>query len=537
MGERVLTGEQLTIIHEIRHGRGHVLVEAGAGCAKTSTLVEAAQQIRVPTLAVAFNKRIAEELAQRMPSTITVKTFNGMGHGVWARHCAANGIAKVTLDDRKVGKIVSSVAREFRVELVGDQWDGARELVRRAQQAGLVPAEVSDAHGLVPDSAAQWADLDSGLDAAELDMVIPIARETLVRVIVQARAGVISFDDQVYCPVVLGGKWPTFMLVMVDERQDLSELQIEMIGRMLHRDGRLVVVGDRRQGIYAWRGATDADGSAIRGLRPNGPWTELPLMTTFRCPQRVVERQQVHVPGFRAWDGAAEGRVWQPSPDDQGDRAWGWLDIAGLASGPTEPIALLCRNNAPLMTMAFRLIRAGVGVEFLGREIGRGLTTLAKKLAPEPATPTVEFLAKLRNWAEGEIGLVIANDRPERVAGITDRRECLMAVAESTEASTVGQIVRQLDDLFARANARVTLASVHKAKGLEWPVVIVIDPWRFRAGIRKALDRGDEIGAEQERNCQYVAETRAQRVLGLVNLDDWVGTKRVETVDEEQHHG
>ena len=49
-------------------------------------------------------------------------------------------------------------------------------------------------------------------------------------------------------------------------------------------------------------------------------------------------------------------------------------------------VAVLCRNNAPLLSMAFKLLRRGIGVKMLGRDIGKGLVPLAKKLFPNPNT-------------------------------------------------------------------------------------------------------------------------------------------------------
>ena len=113
------------------------MVEAGAGCAKTSTLKLAAPGIKVPALGLAFNKRIAEDMRGAVPEHISIKTLNGLGHGAWLRQVGGS----VKLDDRKLSKIVTEVLKNRKVPKDGGEtWDAVRSLVRAAMAAGLVPA-------------------------------------------------------------------------------------------------------------------------------------------------------------------------------------------------------------------------------------------------------------------------------------------------------------------------------------------------------------------------------------------------------------
>lgn len=106
------TDEQLAVIEAVRDNES-VMVDALAGCTKTSTLQMAAPGVKVPALALAFNKRNAEDLKPRLPSSFTVKTFNGLGFGAALR--AITGAPKATIEDRKLGKLVSQVAKDRKV--------------------------------------------------------------------------------------------------------------------------------------------------------------------------------------------------------------------------------------------------------------------------------------------------------------------------------------------------------------------------------------------------------------------------------------
>lgn len=522
------TEEQQAIVSAVA-GRGSVMVEAGAGCAKTSSLVLAAAGVRVPALALAFNKRIAEDMAKKLPGTFTTKTFNGLGHAAWARGLPAG--TNLKLDDRKLGRLVSATAKDHRLELNSDQWDGLRRLVSGAMMAGLVLGTDPCAENtLVPDTNESWWEIADGLGMfrEDFEMVRDVAIRVLAASVAEARAGVISFDDQIYCSTMLGGRFPAFPVVFVDEDQDLTPLQDRMLGQVTRPDGRLVAVGDKRQAIYRWRGASGDSAERIRALRPGDRWTDLPLMTTFRCPRRVVERQQRHVPGYRAAPTVKDGQVVAYRKPFEGTvewEGWNWERVklhAQLAGADAGNVAILCRNNGPLLSMAFKLIRRGVGVVMLGRDIGKGLIALSRKLAPEDGTPADTVRGKVEDWERAETSLALANKRPEKVAGIVDRSECLHAVLDGAEVRDAGGLRRQLELLFARETGQVTLSSIHRAKGLEWTVVLHLDPWRIPSRhAKRAAEAGDTDQLEQEYNLRYVCETRTRHTLILADLEDF----------------
>ena len=518
------TEEQEAVREAVAKRSGSVMVEAGAGCAKTSTLKLAAPGVRVPALGLAFNKRIAEDMEKAVPGNISVRTMNGLGHRAWGGAVAPGTSLK--LDDRKLAKIVTSVMREEGLEKDEDLWEQVRTLTRSAMAVGLVPSG-SGPPGLVEDSEGAWTEMaqEGGVPAGDCPIVVGLARRVLVEDIKQARAGHISFDDQIYCSTMLGGRFTKYPVVLVDEDQDLSPLNIRMLGQSLAPGGRIVAVGDRRQAIYAWRGACGDSAERIRALvGAEGAWTDLPLMTTFRCPKAVVARQQEHVPGFRAAEGNQEGKVihWRAEerPDGEVLPAWGWGDVARALPGSRASLAVLCRNNAPLVRLGIKLIKRQIGVVMLGRDLGRGLESLVRKLGGGEKMPVSQLLVALDAWQEGESAS--ARDSPRRLESIQDRADCVLAVAESSaEIRTSGDLLAAIKKLFDRTSGLVTLSSIHRAKGAEWDCVMHLDPWRIHHGVQRARARGDLVQVEQEWNLRYVAETRTRDTLLLGNLEDW----------------
>src|SRR5262249_50842977 len=134
----------------------------------------------------------------------------------------------------------------------------------------------------------------------------------------------------------------------------------------------------------------------------------------------------------------------------------------------------------------FKLLRRGIGVTILGRDIGKSLITLAKKIIPDDDVPITECLAKINAWMERECALARANGKDDKVESITDRGECLLAVAEAEGIRNSWDLREALSKLFARDTGVVTLSTIHRAKGLEWDTVVHLDPWRVPSKFAKA---------------------------------------------------
>ncbi len=497
------TPEQAEIINAASHPQS-LMISAYAGCAKTSSLEMAATVIREPTLALAFNKKIATELTGRLPDNFTIRTLNAMGHRVWARTIQK---ANPVLDDRKLGKLVTQIAKDSKLNLLPGEWEGLIGLVNHAMMLGIVPNGESDI-----EENWELASQLSGFDSPNIEM----AREILDENNALSRAGIISFNDQIYAPTCLGGQFPQYPRVMVDEAQDLSPLNHKMLEKLCQSgSGNLIAVGDPRQAIYQFRGADVQSMTNLRKLKSN--WKDLPLTLTFRCPKKIVARQQSHAPGFRAHESNAQGSI--VYFNDETMPQWHWSDVENIMNSyNSQSLAILCRNNAPLMSLAFKLIRKGIGVEVAGRDIGKGLISLSKKLSPKDESRIAELEEKLNSWQDLEESRAFARQDSFRIDAIRDRAECFRATIDSTEVTTVGQLRAMLEKLFEpkKGARQILLSSIHRSKGLEWDCVLHLDPWRLPSKMAKTPS---EI--EQEMNLQYVCETRTKNVLILANLGDF----------------
>lgn len=493
------TPEQQAIIDATRGSTTSLMVSAYAGCAKTTTLTMLAKEISGPALAVAFNVKIKKELESRFPSNFQVKTLNGLGHSAWGKAVGK----RLVLDDRKLGRITGQVLKAMNLNGDKELWGPTRRLATWAQHLGIVPKSLPAGRGLLPDTPETWEEL------AEENLVpeeaIAPAREILRINCQEALQGTVSFDDQIYMSALFGGVFTQFPTVLVDEAQDLSPLNHIQLKRSA--GGRLIVVGDPKQAIYGFRGADHSSMENLRRLRRE--WVDLPLATTFRCPHIIVSRQQDHAPGFTAHVAAPQGEVKTWSMEG------GWS--TELLKGLPDP-AVLCRNNAPLLALAFKLLRNRLGAVFLGRDLGRNLIALSKKIIPLDDTPREMVLRLVNEWEESQVQLALVNDQEGKLEGLRDRAESLRAVLEGAEAANAGELRKALGELFAKESGPVTLATGHRSKGLEWASVVHLDPWRVPSK-RARAEGGDAL--IQEMNLKYVIETRTKHTLVLANLEDF----------------
>ena len=156
------TFEQSAII-KAAASSASLMVNALAGTGKTTTLTMLAKALPAePILALAFNKKIKEELEKRFPSNFTIMTMNGLGHKAWA---GSLNKKKLFIDDRKLSRLTTEALKPFRDSQ--DAWAAIKLLVVYAMRRGLVPSQFQHAKGFIPDTPETWELLDTECDRSE----------------------------------------------------------------------------------------------------------------------------------------------------------------------------------------------------------------------------------------------------------------------------------------------------------------------------------------------------------------------------------
>jgi len=243
-----LTDEQTAIVSAATDTPDNLLVTALAGAAKTSTLVliaDALHEARPNSeiLCLAFNKKIAVEMAERLPANCKSMTLNSLGYRTWANSL---GKSRLTVDFKKgftlMAEVIEEQPRADKDELYKQMGELMR-IVSFGKACGYMPTgQWEDRAKPLMDDSDFFHHLPQNLTALERDVV----REVTIRSIKQALKGICDFDDQLYMPTIFGGAFPLFKLTLVDEAQDLSALNHAML-RKIVGTRRLIAVGDRCQ--------------------------------------------------------------------------------------------------------------------------------------------------------------------------------------------------------------------------------------------------------------------------------------------------
>lgn len=493
---------QQAIFDWIATGTGSAVIEAVAGSGKTTTILKSLEMIPndQSILMLAFNKSIADELKTRAPAHVTVKTFNGLGHGLIKEKRGGY----LRLESGKMRDIVKASMDAFEYREIGAQVLDLAGFVRRM---GLLP-EGAKGTPLMEDTPESWEFLIShfgiAIDKDSRQTVIDYTRNAVKASVERAGdEGVIDFDDQIFIPAIRGIKGDTYDWVFVDEAQDVSPVRIALLKLALKEGGRLVAVGDSRQAIY---GFTGSDAEAMNSLRADFNAISLPLSISYRCAKSVVAAAQEVMPTIEASETAPQGEVRLIT-------AW---ELSDLQGGDM----VLCRSNAPVVALAWRLIAAGIPARILGRDIGAGLTSLIERLKPKGLKGQHGLLEKLFEWQVGEIQKWSKEGRDDMIDAVTDKVDCISAIVQRTSVQTVPDLIRSIEAMFSNdsgASAAITLCSIHKSKGLEATRVFFLD-----ADLIPIKYARQDWQITQEWNLKYVGITRAKKSLFFVESKNLV---------------
>jgi len=457
-----------------------VALRARAGTGKTFSLRKWADAARKGGLATSFSRSTVAELSSKMSGRFPAKTLHALGRA------AIKSSGKLgTLDGGKVYSIVKDIATEY--SLLYEEQEPIRKLATIAKTFGIQP-DPAGPTGLTPDDPAVWESFAEQFDVELTDQYIDLARLAVIRSNKAAlKDGTIDFEDMLYVPLIYPHRFPRYPVILADEVQDFNMLQHAMLKRCLLPSGRVIAAGDDRQAIYAFRGAlSDSYSSLVKTFS----MTELPLTVSFRCPAEVVRVAQQYVPDIEAAPGCKTGSVEYPN----------FIEIADI------PNTILCRNNAPLIRLALRLLVEGKTCEVAGKDIGRGLVNLTKRITKRNLASD-DFAERLVKWREREEARY-----PRRKARIRDK---YLALKELTaHHRDLKGIQAHLEKLYPDTNsknyrpAEVQLSTIHRAKGREWPEVLFLDPQLLPS--KYATQEWELL---QEANIGYVGVTRAQERL------------------------
>jgi DNA helicase II / ATP-dependent DNA helicase PcrA len=352
---------------------------------------------------------------------------------------------------------------------------------------------------------------------------------------------------------------------VIDEYQDVNPLQKLLLDSWAGDRDDVCVVGDPRQTIYSFAGATSSFLTGFTAEFPDA--TVVQLVRNYRStpqivalanqltgtarPRSLADQLRTGSLGAAA-GGTAAGRARQPAADpsaalvaqrpagpaaefaeyaDEEEEASAVaarvdaLRTAGVAPGQ---VAVLVRTNAQTLALERALAERGVPCQVRGaerffdrREVRQatGLLRAASKSVSsqagdsEPAAEVRHILAGLGLTREAPAGRGAARERWESLEALAQlAAEYFTAAPGASLAGFVAELARRSAIQHAPAIQGVTLASLHAAKGLEWDVVFL--PGLTEGTLPIVYAQTDEA-IEEERRLLYVGVTRARERIFL----------------------
>ncbi|MGI9500636.1 MAG: UvrD-helicase domain-containing protein, partial [Geminicoccaceae bacterium] len=526
--------------------RGPVLIVAGPGSGKTRTLTHRIAHLvaeeGVPArscLAITFTRRAALEMRERLErllpndaDLVPIHTFHSLGQTILQEQPVA---ARLPADFRVADDIE-------RTELIKALLDIS------ARKAKTLLADISRSK-----RTAQRASDDV---AAALEVYQP----ELVR------RGWVDFDDLIGLTVRLlknhddlaASYRERYAWISADEFQDIDEQQYRMIQLLASVDANVLAIGDPNQAIYGFRGADPRSFQRFRDDYPNAQ--TVTLRRNYRSSGTIVKASGEVIEAGE--EGAAAGlehvrqmeeriTIHRAASDKAEaefivhsiERLIGGHSFFSIDSGRTvdssgtandrlpelsfSDFAVLYRTDAQAKAVVEAFDRSGMPYKKHNHDL------LIEEPAAQAILHRVDPVAKVTASAElkAAAAAVMREAEAEEIDDLNATLQQLLALAASCEDRLdwfvdAVPLATEADCFDPRAD-RVSLLTIHAAKGLEFPVVFMIGMEDGILPLRFGKTIGDAEFAE-ERRLAFVGMTRAMDRLFLTHADQrtWRGTSQ-----------
>jgi uncharacterized protein (TIGR00375 family) len=540
----------------VEHIKGPALIIAGPGTGKTRVIaVRIANLIKNEKinpeniLAVTFTNKAANEMKERLElfldketiSKLQVSTFHAFGYSIIKDHLNETGrrgnYSIINEEDKRLILQLKLGCDKKQVKKISDS-------ITKAKQNLETPDEIKEKE--IPKFFKQYEEILKEQNLFDL-------------------------DDLIYLPVLLFEKNPEildqyrskYQWIMIDEYQDINYAQYKMIQKLMpEKDSNLCVIGDPNQAIYGFRGA---DVMFINRFINDYPEAEIyKLKKSYRCSENVI-RASGNVIQEGSETKLLEGiksdlkiKIGENSSDKSEaefiartiERKMGGLRFFSMDSHITEgqedteikslsDFVVLCRikNQMKALEKAFK--DHSIPYQKIGTE---------SLFSQEPVKTIIEIISLLRNpdqiYLKEKLDKKIKNIDFEKLKNKIpieslkdmvieivnnyfkeekDKEEVkkLMAFSENFGNNTddfLKNIALGTEiDIFKHDTEKVTLMTLHAAKGLEFQCVFIVG---CEDGLLPySLFESQVSDFDEEKRLLYVGMTRAKKYLFLTHAN------------------
>ena len=570
MAKKLTTDLNEQQVEAVTYPGNKVLVLAGAGSGKTRVLTRRAAWFmnekgvdKDNVLLLTFTNKAASEMKERIfEFSHEVPSLSGTFHSFCVR--------LLKIDGEEIG-----VSKDFVIYDTVDQKDVIRDILddmnisKDSYSPAGFSAAISDAKNKM-EGPLQYGE-KVNTDKQEKVFKVYQAYERYLK-----KAGALDFDDLLIKSVELMEKSPKTLKkwqsrlthILVDEWQDTNKVQYKLTKYLTGDGGNLTAVGDASQSIYSWRGA---DYRNINYLKQDYPEIKvINLEQNYRSSENILEAANSIIsknsshPVLALWTDKGKGerlKIYKASNGlEEAKYVVNKINELKTYGYNYSDFAVLYRTNAQSRVIEEAMVHNGVpytlvgGTKFYDRAEIKDVLAYLRLLVNEDDTVSKNRALKngkrryeaflelskggvdLENKTTLEIldAVLQATKYPEKYARET--KENLARLENIKELRSVAQEFPVLGEFLEQValveaeqvasgsllfggedNSKVTLMTLHAAKGLEFSVVFIVGMEEGLFPHSRALWDTNEL--EEERRLAYVGVTRAKEILYLTYAD------------------
>ncbi len=380
---------------------GPLLIEAGPGTGKTRTLIGRIlylidQGISPSTiLALTFSNRAAGEMRERVavasPATaplIWMGTFHAFGLELLRKYGTRIGLPPKpdVIDPVDALILLERAIPELGLDHYANLYEPTTYLKDILNAISRAKDEMVDPIGYTNLAQAMLSSATTDNERKAAEKALEVARVYRFYQEFLNQNHLLDLGDLIFRSVTLLKQNPdvraevqqTYSQILVDEYQDVNRVSGLLLRELAGTAEGLWAVGDARQAIYRWRGASTINMSLFCEDFPNAKILQLGV--NYRSQPAIVETFSALAPRMRATHGKAF-IPWGTHRIDAGGKVLFEIasDETAEAKGIVQEIerqrakgaqyrnqAVICRSNTSLARFAAALEEEGVPVLYLG---------------------------------------------------------------------------------------------------------------------------------------------------------------------------
>ncbi len=541
----------------------NVLVEAGPGSGKTWTIEQATKIVarsHKTCCFLAFNTHITDEFRPKAPAGVDVSTLNSAGNKfVWKKMQNTRNIK--TLNMYNVSKVIDYLRTTNKYSDI--KYDDFNKLKSPAKKlVDLYKATLLDINNTTILELIDRHNIDIDFENPSfISDLIDLCKDTIYinYNIFTNKWENFDFNDQWWLPVVYVGEkdqhgiinnkeileHKQYDILFVDETQDLNKAQIELCRRLCKPNGSIVCVGDRNQAIYGFRGAdVNSIPNIIKELNPK--IFLLPIV--YRCPKEHIKLVKEFARNLPDADYTRDFKASVETLQYATMENAGYEAIDGeiiencknskILSEAKPGDLIISRINAALIKPYLELIKKSITIfpkenrpriVLLGKNFGEDLINLIDKIIKimnknDRDYTIEEFKSSLTSWKIEQIEKLTKKNMSTE--NTTDMYETLMLFSDEFEdidtiRTTAETIFSDEDEERKKKSAKITLGTIHKAKGGEVDTkennLFIIKSFKGKSIFPLEFANAKDWQKTQENNLVYVAYTRGKNKMYLVD--------------------